>query len=165
MLMGRATEGLMQISWHDPATIIHGTIYVLFFVMASILVVSVLYRSFVVRLGPELSHARRRWEEIFLIAMVLLGWGAALLGTFWTYPQQLLASGPQAVGLNSRSMESKELVTWMATIVMTMVAYILIRYKDRAEEHRRLRVMAAVFALAALLATGFANGMGVLLGK
>jgi uncharacterized membrane protein len=53
----------------------------------------------------------------------------------------------------------------MATIVMTMVAYILIRYKDRAEEHRRLRVMAAVFALAALLATGFANGMGVLLGK
>ena len=60
MLIGRVTEGLMQISLHNPVTIIHGTIYVLFFVMASILVVSVLYRSFAVRLGPELSHAQRR---------------------------------------------------------------------------------------------------------
>jgi hypothetical protein len=81
------------------------------------------------------------------------------------FPQRLLASGPQAAGLVSRSMESKELITWMATIVMTMVAYILMRYKDRAEEHRRLRAMAAVFGLVALLATGFANGIGVLLGR
>jgi hypothetical protein len=155
----------MQVTLRDPGTIIHGTMFGLFLVMGWIVVVAVLYQSFVARSSPEVSEERRRWEKACLILMVLLGWGAALLGTFWVFPQRLLASGPQAVGLVSRSMESKELITWMATIVMTMVAYILMRYKDRAEEHRRLRAMAAVFALVALLATGFANGIGVLLGR
>jgi hypothetical protein len=155
----------MQVTLSDPGTIIHGTMFGLFLVMGWIVVVAVLYHSFVARSSPEVSEERRRWEKTCLIVMVLLGWGAAILGTFWVFPQRLLASGPQAVGLVSRSMESKELVIWMATIVMTTVAYILIKYKGRTEEHRRLRGMAAVFGLVALLATGFANGIGDLLGR
>jgi hypothetical protein len=155
----------MQITLRDQGTVIHGTMLGLFLLIGSIVIVAVLYLSFVARSSPEMSNERRRWEKACLIVMVVLGWGTALLGTFWVFPQRLLASGPQAVGVVSRSMESKELVTWMATIVMTTVAYILIKYKGRVEEHRRLRGMAALFGLVALLATGFANGIGDLLGR
>ena len=147
---------------HDPGTMIHSTMFGVFLVMASIVVVVVLYRLLVARNGPELNAAGRRWEKVYLIVMVLLGWGSALSGTFWVYPQQLLASGSQTV---VRGLESQILVSWMAAVVMTMVGYVLMRYKDEIGEHRRVRGAAAVFALVALVATGAANGVGALIGK
>jgi hypothetical protein len=43
---------------------------------------------------------------------------------------------------------------------MTMAAFVLTRYRDQVQEHRRLRGTVAVFALAALVATGVANSIG-----
>lgn len=94
--------------------------------------------------------------------MVLLGWGTVFSGTFWAYPAQLLASGSS---LHSRSMESRELVAWIATVAMTIFAYVLLKYRDQAVEHRRLKGIVAAFALLALLVTGIANGMPVFLSK
>jgi hypothetical protein len=149
----------------DPITTIHSAMFGVFLVMASIVVVAVLYRLLVARNRPELSAAGRRREKVYLIVMVLLGWGSALSGTFWVYPRQLLASGSQTVALYPRGLESRILVAWMAAIVMTMVGYVLTRYKDEIGEHRRVRGTAAVFALVALVATGVANGIGALIGK
>ena len=92
--------------------------------------------------------------------MVLLGWGTAFSGTFWAYPELLLASGSS---LHSRSMESRELVARIATVAMTMFAYVLLKYRVQAQEHRRLRGIVAAFALLALLVTGVANSMAVFL--
>jgi hypothetical protein len=153
----------MQTAWHHPGTIIQSTMFCLFFVMASIMVITVLFGAFVSRSRSGPSEPRRRWEKIYLIATVLLGWCTAVTGTFWVYPRQLIELGSESVGLQSRTMESKELIAWIAAMVITMLVYVLIRYKGQVEEHRRIRRIAAVFALIALSATGIANGIGGLI--
>ena len=50
-----------------------------------------------------------------------------------------------------------EAVTRMAAIVMTMVAYVLVRYKDEIGEQWQVGGTVAVFALVALTAAGVAN--------
>jgi hypothetical protein len=81
------------------------------------------------------------------------------------YPQRLLLADPHTAGWHTLGMEWKEHVAWMAPILMTMVAWVLMKYEDAGEEHRRLRSTAVVFALAALLAGGVAAGFGALIDK
>jgi len=111
----------------------------------------------------------------------VLAWAAVLTGTYVIYPwyravppagvaladfpQALLRSNASTVGWHTLGMEWKEHVAWMAPILMTMVAWVLMKYEDAGEEHRRLRSTAVVFALVALLAAGVAAGFGALIDK
>jgi hypothetical protein len=81
------------------------------------------------------------------------------------YPQRLLLADPRTAGWHTLGMEWKEHVAWMAPILMTMVAWVLMKYEDAGEEHRRLRSAVVVFALFALLAAGVAAGFGALIDK
>jgi hypothetical protein len=150
----------MQIAWHDPATITHRTMSALFLAMGSVAVITVLYKTLAPRAKSGPNRSLRRWEKTYLIATVLLGWCAAVTGTFWEYPRHLTA---ESIALPSRGGEAKELVSWMAAIIITMFAYVLIRYKDQAEDRGHIKGIVAVFALVALSATTIANGIGGLI--
>jgi hypothetical protein len=155
----------MLSAWHDPATIIHRTLFCLFLVMASLEVVIVMYGAFAARGRSGPSEPSRIWQQMYMIVTVALGWSAAITGTFWIYPRQLIAFGLRSASLQSRGIGSRELFAWMAAMAITMLAYVLMRYKGQIEEHRRIRGMAAVFAFAVLSATGIANGLGRLIAR
>jgi hypothetical protein len=79
------------------------------------------------------------------------------LGPIWNVlgvSTPIVGVRPPTVG---RGLESKELFTWMAVIVMTMTTYVLVRYEEKIEEQRQVGGTVAVFALVALAAAGVAN--------
>lgn len=149
----------MQMAWHDPLTAIYDLMFAAFFAIGAIEVVGVLYRSIPSRQRRESGKQRPSWQRAFLIAMVLFGWGTVLLGTYWVYPQQALARGSHAWGSQFQIVEWNERLSLMAAMVMTMVAYVLIRYKDAAGVQGRLRAAASVLGLIVLLATGTASAL------
>jgi len=172
----------MEITFRNLVTIVHGMMFGGFFLMATFGLVVMLWRSMYERQGPGLTEQGHRWETAYLVAMVLLGWGAVLSGAYivypWYraalpagvvdlsgYPQRLLLSKPGTAGWHTLGMEWKEHVSWMAPMAMTMVAYVLLKYKGAMEEHRALRKQVLVFAMVAFLAAGVAGGFGALIDK
>jgi hypothetical protein len=171
----------MQLTARELATAIHGMLFGGLFLMTCFGVLTFLYRTRVAR-SAEVSEATHRWDRAYLIVMVLLGWGAVLSGTYLIYPsyraaapsgvtnlalypQRLLLSGPDTAGWHELGMEWKEHVAWMAPILMTMAAWVLIRYKAAVDEHRSLRALVTAFVAAALLAAGIAGIFGAFLNK
>ena len=77
---------------------------------------------------------------------------------FWVYHQQ---SRAETSGSHLQIVEWNERLSLMAAMVMTMVAYVLIRYEDADAEQRRLRTVASVCGLVVLLPTGTASALGV----
>jgi len=152
----------MQMAWHDPLTAIYDLMFAAFLAIGAIEVVDVLYRSIPSRYRKESGRGRPSLQRALLIAMVLLGWGAVLLGTFWVYPEQSLAHSSHAWGSRIEIVEWKERLTLMAAMVMTMVAYVLIRYREVDAEQQRLRTAASALGLVVLIATGTASALGVL---
>jgi hypothetical protein len=171
----------MQLTARELATAIHGMLFGGLFLMTCFGALVFLYRS---RIAPlaEVSEATQRWDRAYLIVTVLLGWGAVLSGTWliypWyraavpagvtnlaMYPQRLLLSNPHTAGWHELGMEWKEHVAWMAPILMTMVAWVLIRYKGAVDEHRNVRALVVAFAAAALLAACIAGVFGAFLNK
>jgi hypothetical protein len=172
----------MQMTWREIVTAIHGMLFGGFFLMACFGVLVLLHRSFGARGNSEVTDQGRRRERIFLIAMVMLGWAAVLSGAYvvypWyraavpsgvtnleLYPQRLLMSDPHTASWHTLGMEWKEHVAWMAPMLMTMVAWVMVKYEDAGEEHRRLRAMVSGFALAAFLAGGVAAEFGAWINK
>lgn len=171
----------MQMTARALVTAIHGMLFGGFFLLTCFGAVVLLQRSLLTR-DSELTDAGRRWERVYLIATVVLGWAAVLSGAYLVYPwyraalppgttdlagypQRLLLSDPATAGWHKLGMEWKEHVAWMAPILMTMAAWVMLRYRNSAGEHRRLRAAATAFAMAALLATGIAAGFGALINK
>lgn len=169
----------MQITWRDLMTALHGMFFGGLFLMAIFGAVLLVAQSLGARGEPQLTDAARRWERLYLLVMVALGWAAVLSGAYIVYPwyrapappgadlanfpQRLLLSDPHTAGWHSLGMEWKEHVAWFAPILMTAAAWVLTRYS--AWQFRRVRITVAVFALAALLATAIAAGFGALIDK
>lgn len=152
----------MQMAWHDLLTAIYDLMFAAFLAIGAVEVVIVLYRSIPLRHRRESGRGRPSLQRAFLIAMVLLGWGAVLLGTFWVHPEQSLARGSYAWGSQFQVVEWKERLSLIAAMVMTMVAYVLIRYREVDAEQQRLRTAASAFGLVVLIATGTASALGAL---
>jgi len=172
----------MQMTRREIVTAVHGMLFGGFFLMACFGVLVLMHRSSAARGSSEVTEQGRRRERIFLIAMVVLGWAAVLSGAYivypWyraavpagvtdleLYPQRLLMSDPRTAGWHTLGMEWKEHVAWMAPMLMTMVAWVMMKYEDAGEEHRRLRAIVSGFALAAFLAGGVAAEFGAWINK
>lgn len=172
----------MQITLRDLVTMIHGMLFGGLFLMACFGVLVLLHRSLATGESAILTQAGRGRERICLIAMVLLGWAAVLSGAYlvypWyraavpagvmdlgAYPQRLLMSDPRTAGWHTLGMEWKEHVAWMAPILMTTVAWVMMKYQDTGEEHRRVRAVVTALAVVAFLAAGIAGEFGALLDK
>jgi hypothetical protein len=161
---------------------IHGMLFGAFFLMMIFGLVVELYRS---TQEAQPTHLSARWhtlERLYLFKMVALGWAAVLTGAYivypWyravppsgvtnlaLYPRYLLKSSTTTAGWHDLGMEWKEHIAWIAPIAMTMVAYVLTKYRLSIREHPQIRKTVLVFALVAFGAAGTAGLFGAMLNK
>jgi uncharacterized membrane protein len=172
----------MEITLRTLITQIHGMLFGVFFLLAIYGVVVELCRSVYAKHPSEPTARGYSLERLYLICMVALGWAAVLSGAYivypWyraippagiasliQYPQALLKSSPATAGWHNLGMEWKEHIAWFAPIAMTMVAYVLIRYRRSMREHPQIRTAVLIFALVAFVSAGIAGFFGAMLNK
>jgi hypothetical protein len=168
----------MEITQRELITILHGTLFGGFFVMATFALLVILLD----RNHPEAAPATAsRGQTIYLVAVVIIGWAAVLTGAYivypWYraiapagsaltgYPQRLLIASPTTAGWHTLGMEWKEHVAWFAPMSMTMVVAILLRHRAAWNADRQIRRFVLGFAAVAFLAAALAGGWGVLINK
>jgi hypothetical protein len=172
----------MEITLRALITSIHGMLFGAFFLMAIYGLVVELFRSASVERPATLTPKGYSRERFYLICMVGLGWAAVLTGAYvvypWyraippagltdlaLYPRFILKSSATTAGWHDLGMEWKEHIAWIAPIAMTMVAYVLTKYRLSIREHPQVRTTVLVFALVAFGAAGVAGFFGAMLNK
>src|SRR5208282_3130628 len=172
----------MEITLRALITLIHGMLFGACFLMAIYGLVVELFRSTYAEQPSQLPTKGYSRERLYLISMVGLGWAAVLTGAYliypWyraippagatdlaLYPRYLLKSSATTAGWHDLGMEWKEYIAWMAPIAMTMVAYVLTKYRLSLRDHPQARTTVLFFALVALGAAGVAGFFGAMLNK
>jgi hypothetical protein len=172
----------MQISFRALITALHGMGFGALFLLAFSGALIELYRICTPGRPALPDHRERRFLTCYLIAMVILAWGAVLSGAYLVYPwyraippagitdyagfpQRLLLSNPNTSGWHSLGMEWKEHVAWFAPIAITMVAYVFIKYASDFSRHREVRKAILTFCAVAFIAAAIAGGLGAFLNK
>jgi hypothetical protein len=166
----------MELTQRELITAIHGMLFGGFFLMA-------LFGAIVLLLSTHSDSLRPapRWQSVYLVTMVALGWAAVLSGAYliypWyraiapagadlaVYPKALLTAHPTTAGWHSLGMEWKEHVAWIAPMAATMVAFVLLKHRAAWNAHRQVRATVLGFAAAALLAAAVAGGWGAMINK
>jgi hypothetical protein len=160
----------------------HGLLFGGFFLMAIFGIVVELCRSAYAKEAPELTARGYSLERVYLVVMAGLGWVAVLTGAYvvypWYraalpagatdlagYPQRLLMSSSMTIEWHTLGMEWKEHVAWFAPLAMTMVAYVLVKYRGSIKQHPGVKRAVLAFTVAALLACGIAGGFGAMIDK
>lgn len=172
----------MEVTVRGFVSGLHGLLFGGFFLAAIFGIGFELCRSSYAKQMPELSERGYRMERIYLVVLVVVGWAAVLSGAYivypWyravppagaanlaAYPQRLLMSSAETIEWHRLGMEWKEHVAWFAPIAMTMVAYVLAKYRSGIVRHPGVRRAAVAFTAAALLAAAIAGGFGALIDK
>jgi hypothetical protein len=185
---GGGREESVELTLREIVTAIHGMLFGGFFLMA-------LFGAFVLLLQLSVPDQSRldlgasdaatqsapRWESIYLVVMVALGWAAVLSGAYiiypWyraaappgadlaLYPQLLLKSNPATAGWHNLGMEWKEHVAWVAPMAATMVAWVMLKHRAAWNASCQVRNVVLGFAAAAFLAAAIAGGWGAVINK
>lgn len=166
----------MEMTQRELVTAMHGMLFGGFFLMALFGVIVLL-----LELRQQQTRPASRWQTIYLIAMVTLGWAAVLSGAYiiypWyravapvgadlaMYPKLLLTSHPSTAGWHTLGMEWKEHVAWIAPMAGTMVAWVMLKHRAVWNAHRPVRTTILGFAAAAFLAAAIAGGWGAMINK
>jgi hypothetical protein len=173
----------MELTQRELVTAIHGMLFGGFFLMA-------LFGAFILLLeqsSPDqcaIEAATRpisRWQTIYLIALVALGWAAVLSGAYiiypWyravappgadlaLYPKFLLTAHSPTAGWHTLGMEWKEHVAWIAPMAATMVAWVMVKHRAAWNASCQVRNAVLGFAAAAFLAAAIAGGWGAMINK
>lgn len=172
----------MEVTMRSFVSGVHGLLFGGFFLMAVFGIVVELCRSAYAKEGAELTERGYSLERIYLVVAAGLGWAAVLTGAYLVYPwyraalpagvadlagypQRLLLSKATSSEWHTLGMEWKEHVAWFAPIAMTMVAYVLAKYRGNIQHHPRVRRAVMAFAVTALLAAAIAGGFGAMIDK
>jgi hypothetical protein len=170
----------MQVTVRELWTMVHGLGFGALYLLACSGALVELWRMTVGR--GEMTDGQERFLKVYLLAMVVLAWGAVLTGAYvvypWYraaapagtvdlagYPQRLLMHSAATSGWHSLGMEWKEHVAWLAPISMTMVAFVFLRYGRELGRHRQLRAAVLGFALVSFAAAGVAGFFGAMINK
>lgn len=172
----------MEISWHDLLTALHGMGFGALFMLTFSGAIGELYGAWSTSPQAVPSPRGQTMLRIYLVGMVVIAWLTVFSGTYIIYPwyramppagtvdfsafpRSLLLSNPHTSGWHNLGMEWKEHIAWIAPIVMTMVAYVYLKYGRGINKHRDMRRAVLAFTTAAFIATGVAGGFGVFLNK
>ena len=172
----------MEITERGLWTMIHGMGFGALYLLACSGAIMGLYRSIFLSASSETGLDSERFLKGYLVAMVVLAWGAVLTGAYVVYPwyralpppgtvdlsmfpQRLLISNPATAGWHSLGMEWKEYVAWFAPISITMVAFVFFKYGRDLKNHRQLRAGVLAFVLASFVSAGVAGFFGAMLDK
>jgi hypothetical protein len=108
-------------------------------------------------------------------AMAVIAWLTVITGTWIIYPwyrdaaatspKSLLLANPNLAGWHNFGMEWKEHIAWLAPILATAVAYIVIRYGLRLANMPKVRQAVLTLFIIAFAAAGIAGLFGALITK
>jgi len=113
--------------------------------------------------------------RIGVVTMAVAAWGTVLTGTWIVYPwyrekgptspRSLLLADPATEEWHHFGMEWKEHVAWIAPILATIVAFIVIYYGTQLVRHERVRKTALTLFVLAFLFAAVAGLFGALITK
>jgi hypothetical protein len=172
----------MELSYRSLLTTLHGIFFGGLFLMTAFAAVVELLRRHHEAVPSEPDRGGLRLERFFLLSMAALGWAAVLTGTFIVYPwyraapppgtlnltgfaRSLLLAHPSTSAWHSLGMEWKEHIGWIAPIVLTMLAAVMLGQRRTLQLNPRLRSAVLGFALVGILATATAGLFGAMLDK
>jgi uncharacterized membrane protein len=172
----------VEISTRDLVTVLHGMGFGALFMMAFSGAMAELYRMSIAAGPTQPANRDQTWLAVYLIGMAILAWLTVFSGAYivypWyravppagitdlaEYPRRLLLSSGKTSEWHNVGMEWKEHVSWLAPIAMTMVAYVVLKYRHAITRPRRIRTSVLGFALAAFVATAIAGAFGAFLNK
>lgn len=172
----------MEITARGLWTMVHGMGFGALYLLACSGALMGIYRSVFSHPSVEVNHGSDRFLKVYLVAMVVLAWGAVLTGAYLIYPwyravpplgavdvsmfpQHLLMSNPETAGWHSLGMEWKEYVAWFAPMSITMVMVVFVKYGQDLKNHRHLRNAVLGFAAASFIAAGIAGFFGAMINK
>ena len=108
-------------------------------------------------------------------AMAVIAWLTVITGTWIIYPwyrdaaptsaKSLLLANPNLAGWHNFGMEWKEHIAWIAPMLATAVAYIIIRYGLRLANMPKVRQAVLALFIIAFAAAGIAGLFGALITK
>lgn len=118
---------------------------------------------------------RVRRLKIGVVAMAVAAWGTVLTGTWVVYPwyrakspdsprSQLLAD-PATADWHHFGMEWKEHIAWLAPILATAVAFIVVYYGAQLARHDRVRRTAMTLFVLAFVFAAVAGAFGAFITK
>ena len=169
----------MVMTTRELWTVIHGIGFGAIFLVTFAGILAELY-TFRSRLLKGAGIQERKWRLIAgtsILALIL--WITVISGTYlidpWfhaeppegitdlsSYPESFLESQPDLAVWHGFAMEWKEHVAWLAPILMTVVAYIVWRYRGQLAEQRLLRrgvTLTFVLACTAALIAGLIGAL------
>jgi hypothetical protein len=116
------------------------------------------------------------------VVIAVLLWATVIVGTYVVfppyratppegttvltqYPRSLIQSNPETAWLHGFAMESKEHVSWIASMLATAAAFIASRYRLRVLREARLRAMTMTLLAICFGLVAFVSLMGVFVNK
>ncbi|HEY5987049.1 MAG TPA: hypothetical protein VIV12_11845 [Streptosporangiaceae bacterium] len=165
----------MHLSNHEWWGLVHGMGFGALFLLAFAGGLAGLYS-----LRPELVTAagvteRMRRLRIGVITMAVAAWGTVITGTWVVYPwyraktpnspKSLLLANSATADWHNFGMEWKEHIAWLAPILATAVAFIVLYYGTNLIRHDRVRKTAIALYVLAFGFAAVAGAMGALITK
>lgn len=118
---------------------------------------------------------RMRRLRIGVVGMAAVAWATVLTGTWIVYPwyredipasaRSRLLADPVTAGWHEFGMEWKEHIAWMAPILATVVAFIVVYYDTNLIRHDRVRRTAITLFVMAFLFAAIAGAFGAFITK
>lgn len=172
----------MEISFRALMNVVHGLLFGGFFLMVVWGGLVALWRSAHEEHPSLLTKRGYRWEHAYWFSAATLGWLAVFSGAYIVYPwyratppagttdlttfsKAKLLSNPSTVYWHTIGMEWKEHVAFFAPIAITLVAYLVWRYRGELRQFPSVRRAATAFAAVAVFTTLVAGFFGAMLDK
>jgi len=169
----------MVITLRELWTVIHGMgLGSLFFLAFSGILVT-LWSLHPERVAAAEQRIRQLGFAIWTTALIL--WATVITGTYTVYiwyrakppagadltefPRSYLLASPDRAGWHTFGMEWKEHVAWLAPILVTAVAYIIVRYGTKLVEEDKIRKAVVVLFSIAFFAAAVAVIFGAFINK
>jgi len=118
---------------------------------------------------------RMRRLKIGVTVMALAAWGTVLTGTFIVYPwyregvpesaRSILLADPDTADRHKFGMEWKEHIAWIAPMLATVAAFLVVYYGASLAKNTKLRNVTTAVFVAAFVVAAIAGILGALITK
>ena len=165
----------MELTNRETWTLIHGLVIGSFFLLAFAGGLAGLWSlrgEFVTAEGIRERVLRLR---IGVMTMAIAAWATVLTGTWIVYPwyrekaptsaKSILLSDPNTADWHEFGMEWKEHIAWIAPLLATVAAFLVIYYGGRLAENPKLRKLTLTIFVLAFAVAAIAGLFGALITK
>jgi hypothetical protein len=165
----------MSLTNREFWTLIHGMVIGSIFLLAFSGGLAGLWSLRTGLLSPAGLTERIRRLKIGVSVMALAAWATVLTGTFIVYPwyreavptsaKSVLLSDPDTADWHDFGMEWKEHIAWIAPMLATTAAFLVIYYGPSLAKNSKLRNITIGFFVAAFVVAAIAGIFGALITK